>query len=226
MNFFSATVFLTLLVLIFISVTYKAVPSLLDNPYNRIIATNGMLLTYSVVYVIMIYRSHFPLCFYGLTLKNWRRDIAISSLLSAAFLLAILILKKAYIILSNNTSMQLFDFNASKHPVCHSLIAVAFYTVFTAIQEFTTRGVIQGTTMALATTTYEKVRALIIVTMIFCCGHLHFPSNYFALLVMISSLFWSLLYEINGRRLLGVIYSHAVIGVVFFSFIGWKGILS
>lgn len=63
MNFFSATVFLTLLVLIFISVTYKAFPSLLDNPYNRIMASNGMLLTYSVVYIIMIYRSHFPLFF-------------------------------------------------------------------------------------------------------------------------------------------------------------------
>ncbi len=171
MNFFFATVFLTLLLLIFISITSHSVSSFLDRPYSRILTSNIILLTYTLVYVIMIYRSHFPLSFKGITLNHWRKDIKITLILTIGFLIALLISKLIYIKLTNNTQMHVFDFPAKKSPISHSVIMVLFYTAFTAVQEFTSRGVIQGITMTLANNLYERIRAILIVTMIFCCTH-------------------------------------------------------
>ena len=99
------------------------------------------------------------------------------------------------------------------------------YSVFTFFQEFISRGVLQSVLMKFAETSYEKIRAIIIVTLVFTAGHFHLPTLYFALMVIIPSLFWSCLFEKLGRRVVGVVFSHSLIGVLFFTVIGFQGIL-
>jgi CRP-like cAMP-binding protein/membrane protease YdiL (CAAX protease family) len=225
MNFFSATVFLTLLMLIFLSISSNFKEDFLSTAEYRILASNIMVLMYTVVFSIMIYRSSFKLRFYGITLQHWKKDLALSSIFTLFFLLLVLVAKFCYIKITKNHQMHIFDLPVANSPVSSTFFVILIYAILTALQEFVSRGVIQGVTMELARTRYEKIRAIIIVTMLFCCSHLHFPNDAIAILVVFPSLFWSLLYELTERRLLSVVFSHSIIGVFFFTIIGWHGIL-
>ncbi len=222
MNFFSAIIIVTLLSAVLFLVS-KDIGDFLK--LHNVLFTCSVLIIYLLIFLVMILRSHFSFKLYGVELGNWKRDIVVSLMFTSMFLLFLIGIK---LLMINfwSFNLPLFEFNAFRSATLFPvLISQVVYAVFVIVQEFVCRGIIQGVVMHLAETKYEKIRGILIIVLIFSCAHLGFPSYMFAVLVVVPALFWSLLYEFQGRRLLGVIVSHSIIGIFAISILGFGGVL-
>jgi hypothetical protein len=221
MNFFSAVVLLSLFSAVIFLVS-KDVGKLIE--HHQIIFTPLLCLMYLLVFSIMMARSEFKKEMYGLSLGNWKKDLRVAIYFTVLFL-AIMTGLKYMMIHYFNFNLTLFEFPFShSNKWAYVIIEILVYSVFVFFQEFTVRGIVQGVVMSLADTWYEKIRGIAIVVLIFSSAHLGFPSYLFALLVIVPGLFWSLLYEFQERRLLGVIVSHIIIGVYTIFILGFGNV--
>ena len=151
-----------------------------------IISTNILLIIFTLILSFMIFLSHLELSYYGITLENWKSDLKTSALYTTLFLMAVLAIKFIFIKSSQQTHIQLLELSIRNKLPLHSTMEFIFYFLFTILQEFTTRGVIQGVIMELADTRWQRIRGILLVTLIFSCSHLHFPSKQLALFTYIS----------------------------------------
>ena len=217
LNFFAAVLLVSLITMVFVLVLCSH-GNVFKNP--EIVLGPTVLVVYMSIFLIMMKRSSFSRRFYGLTLEHWRRDTLVAILSSVVFI-AVFTGIKYLMIRQFGFTFKLFQFPNKDTAIWISLLEASIYMAFVFVQELVSRGIIQGVVMSLAETPYEKIRGIVIVVLSFSASHLLLPSYLFAVVVIIPGLFWSLLYEYQGRRLCGVVVSHAIIGVYFTMVLGF-----
>lgn len=219
-SFFCATVFISIIIVLAarLSSTYISTAS------STTWISSIELLFFVIFYSLMIRYSSFPLKIFGFSLKSWKKDIIEALRWSVVFLITAVLIKWCYIQFSTGNT-ALFELPYRRHTLGYSIILVVVYGLFCFAQEFIARGVMQGILMLMARNTFQKIRAIFITVLTFAASHLHLPSLWYAAAVIVPGIFWSILYEKQERRLLGVCVSHTIIGVVFLNFIGWNAAL-
>ena len=176
-----------------------------------------ILLCYLLILYVLIRRSGLPLRTYGLTTRGWRRSVGESLLWSVAFL-AVCLLAKAIAIRSIPAWQGLPLFQPRDLDESDTLIYAGLYLLFAPAQEFLARGVLQSSFQEFLDGRWVTTRAILYSTLMFSATHLHLSTE-LALIVLIPSIFWGLLYA-RHRTLIGVSLSHILIGGSVFFLIG------
>jgi hypothetical protein len=188
--------------------------------YEMWISSGGIMFMV-LIFGLMVYGSSFSARLFGLTLENWRYDIMESVCWTIGFLcLGVLIVKWIFLLLHPSHG-TLFDFPIKRFSTTTVIIYPLVYAILSFVQEFCYRGVCQGVLMSVSDNLFQRIRNIFLVGTGFTVAHLHLPSGWFTVAVMIPSLFWSVLYEKQQRRLLGVCVSHCLFGVFVLFVVGF-----
>lgn len=186
--------------------------------------TIGALVVFLTVIIRFMRKSGQPMSAYGLTLRDWRpalRESLIASALGMAFTLGL-----KWVIVHTVPSMAdkpLLDISGSftDYGVPFSWdswwVYVALYTLFSPVQEFVTRGGVQGALQEFLSAGAERPTAAnrwlanLIANCVFAALHSHISIS-FALMAFFPGMLWGWLYS-RQPTLLGVSVSHIIIGV-------------
>ncbi len=179
-----------------------------------------ILVVYLVTLYVLIRRSGLPLRTYGLTWLGWQQSV-IEALLWSVALLAVGLLAKWIAIrwVPGWRGQPLFKGPALGES--NTVTYAALYLLFAPAQEFMARGVLQSSFQEFLDGRWVTTRAILYSTMLFSATHLHLSTG-FALLVLIPSVFWGILYA-RHRTLIGVSLSHILVGGCMFFCIGIPG---
>lgn len=158
-----------------------------------------------VLVIRMIVRSKLPLQSFGISVDNWRRSVA-ESLLATAAVIGLLVAIK----FSVNAYMpgqfgetQIFD-------IAYLDATYVTYIVVAPLQEFITRGTVQGTLQRLFVGKQRNMLAILVTSFLFGSLHVYSSIN-FAIAALLSGLFWGWMYNRQGN-LIGVSLSHFLVG--------------
>lgn len=186
--------------------------------------TVGILGFYLLTIYVMMRRSGYPLALYGLTLHNWRAHLLESLAWTAVFLTVVTGAKWLAIqFVAAWAGEPLFAFTAIRnHSAGEGLGIAALYAVFAPSQEFIARGALQSLFQEFLAGRFVTTRAIVLSTLMFMATHLHL-STAFAMLTLIPSVFWGVLYA-RQRGLLGVSVSHVLIGLWIVFVLGIPGV--
>jgi membrane protease YdiL (CAAX protease family) len=190
-----------------------------------------ILFIFSIVAFLIMKFSHLKYADYGLTLKNWRVSLKESMFYSLLVLLFLLAMKAflIYVVFPRAapygliTPTATFIVNNAKFSWKFYLIALLFYTASVPLQEFVTRGCLQSsfTHFFAGKTKMAGVwRSIFTSNLIFAMMHSH-KSLLFVVVAFVSGLFWGWLYH-RHQTLIGVVFSHILIGVVAVFVIGFQ----
>ena len=192
--------------------------------------TAGICLLFSIGSFMMMKQSSYSLSFYGLNLKNWKRNIKESLIWTSGLIVlftAIKALAIRYIPALNHQT--LFDspdvLSKEVEKITNTKllwIAVLTYTLFVPLQEFIFRGAIQSPLQELMPEK-NKTLAVFTTTVLFSMCHLHL-SLVATIIAFIPGMFWGFLYA-KQKSLLGVCISHILLGVWCLFVINIQGIL-
>lgn len=92
-----------------------------------------------------------------------------------------------------------------------NVIRAGTYVLIVPLQEFATRGCIQGMLAVFLTGRFRTVQAVLLCNLVFCAMHTHL-GDIFPLLVFLPGLAWGWLYA-RTPTLIGPSLSHAIVGV-------------
>lgn len=208
-SFFTTIVFLISLYVFMLRSSISWIEQLRNSTY----VTSGMLLFTLGILLYMLKLNQYPIRYYGLNLKNWRKAVPEALLWSLGFIVFATGLKWIWIQLVPGHEGQplwgLPDYEEGN--LGQALIYVMLYTLFAPVQEFFARGVIQGTLQKFLTGRFVKLRAIAIATLLFSVTHVHLDLA-FAFMVIIPSILWGFMYA-KQDSLLGVSISHILIGL-------------
>ncbi len=172
------------------------------------------------VLILMLRHSRLPLRVIGLTRRNWKPALR-ESMIWTLIIIVICVAVKWILIrtVPQYKHLPLFDFD----PASHRYLAFNFilYGLHSPIQEFISRGVLQGSLQHFFTGKNVTLRAVIVSNALFSATHVHLMNGVLALLVFVPGLFWGWLYS-RHENLIGVSVSHVLIGwsLLFFLDIG------
>jgi|MudIll2142460700_1097286.scaffolds.fasta_scaffold65659_3 hypothetical protein len=175
------------------------------------LVTTGILAVYAATLLVMIRRSGYPRETYGLTLRNWPRDVAVALTWTAGFAVVLTGLKWLAVGLSPALAREPFLRLAFvREDLGFILPDALLYGAFAPVQELVARGAMQGSLMKLLSGRFVTTRAILISTLAFTATHLHLSIG-FALVSAVPSIFWGVLFA-RRRSLLGVSVSHVLLG--------------
>ena len=182
---------------------------------NTLIATIPVAVISLIAAVINMRVFRFPLSFYGLTLKNWRRATFEGVLFSVPFL-ALALLGKWLLItyVAGFEDMELLHFGERwrDDSLLDILVRTVLYVgVSVAAQEFIARGAIQGCLQQFLLGPYRVHLAILCASLIFSVTHV-FISAIFGVLTFVLGCFWGWLYY-RHKTLIGAYVSHVLIGL-------------
>lgn len=208
-SFFTTIVFLISLYVFMLRSSIGWIEHLRDSTY----VTSGMLLFTLGILILMMKRNQYPIRYYGLNLKNWRKAVPEALMWSLGFILFATAAKAIWLWLApGHEGQALWSLPGYKDgSIRQSLIYAGIYTLFAPVQEFFARGVIQGTLQKFLTGRLIKARAIAISTLLFSVTHVHLDLA-FAFMTIIPSIFWGIMYA-RQDSLLGVSISHILIGL-------------
>ena len=186
--------------------------------------TSGILVFYILLLFTMMKRSGYALEIYGLTLRRWKWVILDALLWTAVFIIALSLLKWVGTLtipaLKGQPVLSMKGF--TEFGLAKSLIIFGMYALFAPTQEFVARGALQGSLQFFLAGKFVKTKAIAFSTLMFCATHLHLSST-FALLVVVPSVFWGILFARQGS-LIGVSISHVLIGLWTLFVLGLPGL--
>lgn len=162
-----------------------------------------------------------PLSYLGWKFDNWRAQLKEALWWTFAFLIVVIMLKWILIqILPSYQERQVFESFMLDDSLTPSLLIIfnLVYAVMTPMQEFITRGILQGSLTRMLTGKYVTFRSILLSNLIFSALHLHIDLR-FALITIIPGFFWGYLYD-RQQSILGVSVSHLIIGMFFFLVLG------
>lgn len=186
---------------------------------NSTVATSTILLGYLTLLFFMIKHSPYPLAFYGLNLYRWRHALWESLWWSILFIAATTFFKWLIIhLLPEYRTLPLFEFDELTEK---EILFFALYGLFAPVQEFIARGILQSSFQKFLSGKWVTLKAILFSTLMFSGTHLHLSSG-FALLIVIPSFFWGVMYA-RQKTLLGVMFSHIFIGEWVLMILGFPG---
>jgi len=208
-----------LLLISFYMLALSGFVSLVNNPYTNLFGSTSVIFIFSAVLIVMMKHNQYSLHDCGVTLIGWQKSIAESVGYTSIFL-AIITLLKWSLIHSNSrfSHFSMFDMQAivpfekigsPKFAIIYAG-AVIVYALFSILQEFISRGILQSSLMGFLHGKYKNTLSIIVTSGVFSAMHVHI-SAVLALVVFIPSVFWGWLYA-RQKTLLGPIISHIMVG--------------
>lgn len=190
--------------------------------------TLALTLVFVVLVVVLTLTSGYKFEEFGITLKNGKRALGESILLTIPVLLGMTFVKWVLIQFIPAYHHQiLFHFHAGLHPDLRGtpdgakiwIITLILYALICApLQELVSRGGVQSGLSLFMSGKHRHLIAIFITSLIFSTTHLAFPFHV-VVLSFVVGLFWGWLFY-RHKTLLGVCVSHALIGVWFFWLLG------
>lgn len=179
----------------------------------------GVITFQAIAAVLIIKKSKYPLSFYGLTLKNWPQEVYQAIMRTIPVLFLFTMIKWILITtIPKYHSAQLIELFPEKTEYSNLYLAFSIiYLLLIPLQEFVVRGCFQG---CLRNFFVNRNRVLISIlgsNLLFASEHA-IKSMLFAIGVFFTGIFWGYLYE-EQKSLVGVIISHAMIGIWAFFFL-------
>jgi len=192
-------------------------------PSTTIVAI-PLLFFFSSVIIYFMVTSGYPMSFFGLTLKNWRKS-ALQGVLWTIPVLALIVLIKWISIQMFQNHLPLFEGppNMDKLSFMMVIVLIAAYLTLTPLQELLVRGVIQSSLQHFLTGKHRVLAAIVVSNLIFGMTHLH-VSLVMAISVLVFGFFWGWMYARQGN-LVGVSISHLLVGGWGFFVVGVESIL-
>ena len=183
------------------------------------------MLAMSIVAVSWVRRSGFPGRIFGLSTELAGRHIGQAILWTLPLLLALVGLKWVLV-----SFVPGFEHIPLSPPLKNgfefgSTAAYLVYAALVPIQEFLSRGVIQGPMYELLTgsETRRHFWAILVSNTLFAITHLHLTLAYGAA-AFVGGIFWGLLYA-RQRSLVGPIVSHILLGIFALYVLGFADLL-
>lgn len=161
--------------------------------------TCGLIIVLAAITMVSVRLCGVTLAEVGCTLRGWRRS-CIDALWMTALLMAVVV---GFAIWTG--TMRLPEFTLA------NAIRAGTYVLIVPLQEFATRGCIQGMLVVFLTGRFRGVQAVVLCNLVFCAMHTHL-GDIFPLLVFLPGLAWGWLYA-RTPTLVGPSLSHALVGV-------------
>lgn len=173
----------------------------------------GVVLFQSVAAFLIILNSKYPIEFYGMTLKDWKKDTWEAFLVTIPILIIFIVVKWFLIhLIPIFQSAPLFEFFPEKEIYQENYYLFSLvYLIFIPIQEFLVRGIFQSCLRNFFIGEYKVILAIVGSNLIFAAEHA-VKSLIFAAGVFILGLFWGNLYQ-KQNSLVGVSVSHAIVAL-------------
>jgi CRP-like cAMP-binding protein len=179
----------------------------------------------------MMRRLGYPLAFYGLTTRGWRRAVVEGVLFTiplCAVVVAVkwLLLRVAW----DLASKPMFEpFSALNLAVMQTagagtlVLMATLYVIHAPLQEYLVRGTLQSPLQHFLAGAGGHWSPIVASNLIFSAFHLHLSFG-FALVTFLPGLFWGWLYARHGT-LIGVSVSHVILGLWTVFVVGIEGIV-
>lgn len=183
------------------------------NRFYLLFITPALIILLGGITFFYALKSPFPISFFGVSLKNWKPHLLQSLKWTAVFIAVITLLKWILIqTIPAYSHKALFDLKHFQEVDWRLLVlSYVVYLFLAPVQEFLTRGILQGGLQHFLTGKWKTTKAILISNLIFSSFHL-FLSGSLAIATFLPGLFWGLLYSRQGT-LLGVSVSHVLIGL-------------
>ncbi|MBI2743946.1 MAG: cyclic nucleotide-binding domain-containing protein [Chlamydiales bacterium] len=194
-----------------------------------------LMLGFAVSSIFIIKKAKYPLEFYGITLKNWKRNVFEGVVFTLPLLLGILLLKWYLIhFVQGFEKVSLFEFGPEKQtylyffdrhtPEKHFFIFSLLYLLFVPLQEFLSRGCLQSCFQNFFHGPRSTLLAILTSNLLFGMFHSHNTLS-LALVAMCFGVFWGWLYA-RQKSLVGPIISHILVGGWAFTILNFEHILT
>jgi CRP-like cAMP-binding protein len=179
----------------------------------------------------MMRRLGYPLAFYGLTTRGWRRAFAEGVVLTLPLCALVVVVKWLLVRVAwGVTDVPIFDPWLALNPGAASgaglgmlLAMAAIYVVHAPLQEFLVRGALQSPLQQFLAGAGGVWSPIVASNLIFSAFHLYISFG-FALVTFLPGLFWGWLYARHGT-LVGVSVSHVILGLWTVFAVGIEGIV-
>ncbi|MFZ2959008.1 MAG: type II CAAX endopeptidase family protein [Candidatus Ozemobacteraceae bacterium] len=205
-SIFISTVLLTTVYIFILGFFETDYITRLPNASNiREYVSRGIELVTLAVVISMIKGSTLPLKNFGLTLKGWKRSVAESLTVSAVAIALLMIIK----VLANRYSPGIFK---ETQVVNFGYFGFSYvtYLIVAPMQEFISRGTVQGTLSRLFVGPYNNFVAIMVTSFLF--GALHMcHSIHLSIAALFSSWLWGWMFQ-RQKTLVGVGLSHFLVG--------------
>lgn len=224
----NALTYLMLLIFIYIY-AIKAIDLLNIQVISSTLISIPVLIVFGVFMLVLIKKTGYPWSDYGFTMKDWKKHLITSFLLTLPLLVVIFLFKWAVIKnFSSFRELHVISISPSlSHDVPYTptlfVILVAAYLIFVPVQEIIYRGAMQTTLEKLLLSKHSTWLAILISNLPFSLIHLHL-SFILTLIVYFFGVFWGWMFAWQ-RSLVGCIFSHLITGFWGFFIIGIQDIL-
>lgn len=171
---------------------------------ERYIVSRSVEMAYLIMNLILVYRSGFPMSYFGLTLKNAKKSIVESLVVSAVLMLALVMLKVHLIkTIPAFSGASIFAWDK---------VNVDFYTyiISAPLQEFLCRGVLQGSIQKFLLGRFNWLWAIILTSSLFSVFHIH-ASMALGILAIVGGIIWGGMY-VRHENLIGASINHFILG--------------
>jgi CRP-like cAMP-binding protein len=191
--------------------------------------TFPMLAAALAIWFFHLKTSIYPPEFYGLTTKNWKRNVVKAILFTIPLLFLSFIVKWVIVKTIPSFSDQplvLWDLaNPLSRLSLHAQWAMTFfYILLVPLQELFARGSLQSSLSAFFTLRHKNFWSILISNFLFAAFHTHI-SPFYAIASFIGGCLWGAIYA-RQKSLIGPIVSHILVGLVSLGFFGLAGILT
>lgn len=196
--------------------------------------TAGLVLCFAVSGTLFVKKSGYPLEFYGVTLKNWRKN-AIEGILFTIPVLLFMVglkwmlittvsdLKKFSLFEFGDQPRSFFHFFQSSDQQQHFLMYLGLYIALVPLQEFIARGCLQSCLRNFFRSPNRAILAILTSNLLF--GLFHGLKTFtFVACAFAMGIFWGWIYE-RQRSLVGPSISHALVGAWAFGVLNFQSIL-
>lgn len=179
----------------------------------------GMAIVFLGGTLFLFSKNSFPLSFYGLTKKRWKKSAFEGFLYTIPILFFLLFIKYlALKIYGIDNPVIEFNQNRLSLPIFIGLALV--YCILACVQEIVVRGGVQSSLTHFLSGKYKNLLAILLSNLLFGMIHLHISLT-LALAVLFFGFFWGWMFFYQ-KDLVGVSISHALIGFIGFNVIGFS----
>jgi CRP-like cAMP-binding protein len=208
------------------------------SPISQLMASLFILL-FGISCILLVKRSHFPREFYGLSLKQWKKDAFEAALFTIPILIFMIGLKWFLIkTIPEFSKLSVFEFGNKSHTFLQKAfnhffgkpqkqmnfyVLLSFYIVLVPVQEFIARGCLQSSLRNFFTTSNRVFLAILTSNLLFGLFH-GLKSFTFALCAFFLGIFWGWIYE-RQRTIVGPCVSHILVGIWAFGVLNYQSIL-
>lgn len=197
------------------------------------------IISFGIFGIVLIKYSHYPLEFYGLTMKNWKKNTFEAILFTLPLLFGMVVFKWMLIkTVPGFSKLSLFESHQPSHSFLykafdhlfgkpqkdmHIQALLIFYIALVPVQEFIARGCLQSAFRNFFSSPYRVFWSIFTSNLLFGLFH-GMKSFTFAFSAFCFGLFWGWMYE-HQKAIIGPIISHALIGIWAFGVLNYQSIL-